>query len=78
MTRSELLQYMLAIMKREKIGKRKFAAKYKLTYSHLCRIFSGKADPGPGFLKNIGVARTKQVSTSYSYSIIQQPEEIIS
>ncbi len=74
MTHTELLQYILEIMRREKMGKRKFAQKYKLTYSHLCRIFSGKANPGPGFLKKIGIERVKQVNTIYNYSIAQSKE----
>jgi len=68
MTRDQLLQYMLNQMEREGIGKRQYARKYGLSYPHLTRVFNGKANPGPSFLKKIGLERTMDKAAMYVYS----------
>jgi hypothetical protein len=62
---------MLKEMEREGIGKQKYARKYKLDYAHLTRIFAGKANPGPGFLKRIGMERVKVAHLTYTYKLIE-------
>ena len=67
MDRDQLLQYMLKQMEVEGIGKRKYAHKHGLNYPQLTQIFNGQRNPGPTFLKRIGIKRVLLQPSTYIY-----------